>query len=268
VIKIMGFEKEKALFMFRDIDPLLLELNNMGFLNGHTPFSALLAFLSLLAAVLRGATHIALSNESSANDPTIPHTTINHQYSKSFGFERDFRQYCTQYLCSNINYFSLLRPLNELQIAKMFATIPESFHVFHSCNAASKSDTWCRKCAKCLFTFIILSPFLPLREVEKIFGANLLEDASLGPLLDQLTGADQEKPFECVGTVREVNAALQALGQVLTRDQWPLLLRCYIDAQEHTPFGISFDHLIHEVNPVNFVPVEWEKHLRKIVNGW
>ena len=38
----------------RKIDKKLLQLNRKGFLNGHTPFSAYLAFLSILAATISG----------------------------------------------------------------------------------------------------------------------------------------------------------------------------------------------------------------------
>ena len=77
----------------RNLDPLLLDMNGKGFLNGHTPFSALLAFYTLLAAAVTGKKYIALSNETSANEPTIPGTDMNHQYSKSYEFETGFRKY-------------------------------------------------------------------------------------------------------------------------------------------------------------------------------
>ena len=115
----------------------MLQLNAEGYLNGHTPFSALLAFLTLLIGVGSGSKYIALSNESSANESTVPGTDINHQYSKSIEFERDFRDYVSQHLSEEIQYFSFLRPLNEMQIASLFAQC-EAYHpVFRSCNAGS-----------------------------------------------------------------------------------------------------------------------------------
>jgi hypothetical protein len=269
VIKVMGFDENDALFLFRKIDPLLLDLNARGFLNGHTPFSALLAFTSLFAAVISGSSSIALSNESSANEPTIPHTTINHQYSKSFGFEKDFREYYETYLCKDINYFSLLRPLNELQIAKAFSSLPACFSSFRSCNAGSQSDSWCGKCAKCLFTFIILSPFLGQKELVRIFGRNLLEDNGLTGILEQLTGFDQEKPFECVGTIGEVNAALQFLLSKSPEKGMPVLLKHYASLAPLTLSPeISLNRLLHEVNPYNFVPSGYMKQITQMVNDW
>ena len=109
----------------RDIDPLLLKLNQQGFLNGHTPFSAMLAFYSLLIGVMSGKKNIALSNESSANESTVIGSDVNHQYSKSYEFEADFRTYVGQHRSQELNYYSFLRPLSELQIGYLFSKTPQ-----------------------------------------------------------------------------------------------------------------------------------------------
>ncbi|MBO7624663.1 MAG: hypothetical protein J6S82_05065 [Bacteroidales bacterium] len=126
----------------RPIDKRLLELNAEGYLNGHTPFSAMLAFYSLLIATLAGRSRIALSNESSANEPTVQGSDVNHQYSKSIAFESDFREYVAQHLTESISYHSFLRPLSELQIAMLFSRCTAYLPVFRSCNVGSKQDIW------------------------------------------------------------------------------------------------------------------------------
>jgi len=208
VLSQAGFPSGEIITMDRQMDPLLLELNKRGFLNGHTPFSAMLAFASSFVATRVGVKHVALSNESSANEPSVPGTMINHQYSKSLAFEKDFRSYAYQYLDEHINYFSLLRPLNELQIGALFSGFTDHHHVFRSCNAGSKQNRWCGKCAKCLFTYVILSPFLPQHYLQEIFGANLFRDTELRSMLFDLCGDGRNKPFECVGTTDEVNTAV------------------------------------------------------------
>ena len=205
-----GIGKEDAFIMHRSLDPLLLELNEKGFLNGHTPFSALIAFTSMLAATMTGSRHVALSNESSANESTVMGSHINHQYSKSIEFESDFREYSRRYLTRDFVYFSFLRPLSELQIIKLFTTFPQHYLSFRSCNVGSKTDTWCCSCPKCLFAYIMLSAFMGKEELMKIFGEDLYKNEALIPVLDELTGRAPEKPFECVGTVDEVNLALVA----------------------------------------------------------
>ena len=211
-VKTAGYGEKDFIIINRTLDPTMLKLNAEGYLNGHTPFSALLAFISVLVAFGSRSHYIALSNENSANESTVPGTNINHQYSKSIEFERDFRNYVAENLKDKVQYFSFLRPLSELQIAKLFAQC-EAYHpVFRSCNAGSKTDSWCGRCPKCLFTWIILSPFLSREKLIAIFGKDLMADESLRPIFEELNGTAPVKPFECVGTVEEVRACMEAVG--------------------------------------------------------
>jgi UDP-N-acetyl-alpha-D-muramoyl-L-alanyl-L-glutamate epimerase len=200
---------EEPIIIKRVIDPKLLELNNQGYLNGHTPFSAYLAFLSTLAATLYDYKNIVVSNESSSNEGNIEYLgkVVNHQYSKTFEFEQKFRDYAEKYLAP-IKYFSFLRPLSELQIAKLFSHLEKYHTLFRSCNVGSSTNSWCGRCAKCLFAYIILRPYLG-EKIDQMFGKNLLDDESLKPLLSQLLREDDSaKPFDCVGLVDETKAAL------------------------------------------------------------
>ena len=211
-VKTAGYSEDEFIVINRTLDPTMLQLNAEGYLNGHAPFSALLAFISILVAFGSRSKYIALSNENSANESTVPGTNINHQYSKSIEFESDFRKYVAENLNDKVQYFSFLRPLSELQIAKLFAQC-EAYHpVFRSCNVGSKTDSWCGHCPKCLFTWIILSPFLSREKLIEIFGKDLMADASLRPIFEELNGTAAVKPFECVGTVEEVQACMEAVN--------------------------------------------------------
>ena len=161
----------------RILDRKIVELNNQGFLNGHTPFSALVAFISYLCAYLSGKRYIVLSNEDSANQSTVLGTNVNHQYSKTYEFENDFNTYTKKYFNVDIDYFSLLRPLTEFQIGMLFSNMKKYHKVFKSCNLGSKGEhwNWCLKCPKCLFVYIILSPFLYKDELIDIFGKDYLK---------------------------------------------------------------------------------------------
>lgn len=200
--EIAGY-KDKIIYVKRTIDKKLLELNKKGFLNGHTPFSAMLAFLAYLIAYLCGKKYVTLSNESSANESNVEGEKINHQYSKSFEFEQDFREYANKYLKADVEYFSMLRPLNELQIAMLFSKNEKYHKIFRSCNVGSKTIPWewCCNCPKCLFVFTILSPFLYKNKLVEIFGEDLFEKKDLLNTFIELCGYGKTKPFECVRNI-------------------------------------------------------------------
>ena len=206
--------KEECVFIKRIIDPALLDCNAKGYLNGHTPFSAMLAFYSNLVSVIIGAKHTILSNESSANEPTILGTNINHQYSKSYEFEKDFNQYLKRYVSSNYQYFSLLRPINEFQIVSIFSSNSKNLKIFKSCNVGSKKDIWCCNCSKCLFVFILLSAKIGIEKTVDVFGENLFLKKGLKQTFEELIGRSKHKPFECIGTIDEVNVAITCLHQI------------------------------------------------------
>ena len=205
-----GYGKEDIVSIERILDRKIVELNNEGYLNGHTPFSAVVAFISYLCAYLLGKKNIILSNESSANESTVIGTNINHQYSKTYEFEKDFTQYVNKFTGININYFSLLRGLSEFNIAKMFSHYKKYHKVFKSCNLGSKEKTWnwCCDCTKCLFIYIILSPFLTKNEMIDIFGQDLYEREDLLNYFKQILGFSKTKPFDCVGTYSEARLAV------------------------------------------------------------
>ncbi|HNX86316.1 MAG TPA: hypothetical protein PKN12_05250 [Bacteroidales bacterium] len=264
-----GYDSNRYFEIQRSLDPRLLQMNSEGYLNGHTPFSALLAFYTLLAASMTGRCDIALSNESSANEATIEGTTINHQYSKSVAFESDFRKYVRQYISGEINYFSFLRPLNELRIAALFSGYTAYHALFRSCNAGSKTDSWCGHCAKCLFTYIILSPFLSSEALINIFGKNLLEEESdpvIKTLFDQLTGIAEEKPFDCIGTIDEVNLALCETLRRTREDHLPSLLNYYKNSEPfHRYNPLNFQDSLNQSDPEHFLS---QQYLRFLTDAW
>ena len=265
-IKVGGFKNDDAFLVYRTIDPQLLELNKKGYLNGHTPFSALLAFVSVLSAYLTGSGYIALSNESSANEPTDLISGVNHQYSKSLEFEADFRSYVKKYIWPDVNYFSFLRPLSEFQIASLFSQFTNYHQVFRSCNVGSKTDSWCGSCPKCLFTYIILMPFLDRKVINNIFDKDLLMDTGLTYTFNQLTGALPVKPFECIGTNHEVN---MALSYYISKSDFdlPVLLKNYVesDLYKQTEVGNISDSIGYLEEP-HFLLEKFKKVLKSVLS--
>lgn len=229
--KLAELDDNNIIEVYRKIDENLISLNQKGFINGHTPFSAMLAFVSYFIAYLLSKKYIALSNEVSSNESNIIGEKINHQYSKSFEFECDFEQYANKYLKAPVKYFSFLRPLNELQIAKIFSRCDKYHYTFKSCNVGSKEKEWkwCCNCAKCLFAFTILSPYLYKEKLISIFGTDMFENKELLNTFLELTGNKETKPFDCVGTFEEVNFAVSQTIQNIEKNgkQLPYLLQYY-----------------------------------------
>lgn len=246
----------KTCFVNRKLDPRILEMNKRGFLNGHIPFSAVVAFSTFISAYLQGIRYIALSNESSANESTVVGSFVNHQYSKSYEFERDFMEYIDSFLDTEIRYFSLLRPLSELQIAYLFSKYTKYHKAFRSCNAGSKQGIWCCNCPKCLFVYIILSSFLSEDEKIEIFGENLLDNPQNEKYFRELTGLDENKPFECVGTRSEV---VMSLKKYLAKGGKALLPVKYAGWLKEQPGDV--DTSLLEWNELHNVPEELLKVL-------
>lgn len=210
------------LWVERKMDSQILELNKQGALNGHIPISAVFACVGTVVSILSGRRDHVVSNEQSANDPTLSYqgVEINHQYSKSQEFEEDYQALIKSHFGDSLRYYSLLRPLSEVRIAELFAKLGfEKYKdVFSSCNRAYTHDSdkmyWCGKCPKCAFVFLALSAFIPTEKLIPLWnGKNLLKDPELEITYEQLLGIAGDKPLECVGEVKENRAAMNLAQQ-------------------------------------------------------
>lgn len=270
----------------RKISPHLIELNkSQKALNGHVPISAIWAFSSIISALLLQKKYVILSNEHSANEATRKYLgmDINHQYSKSLQFEKDFQNYLSENISKEIFYFSLLRPLREIQIAKIFCqeNLAEKFlKNFSSCNrnfhitkktsqniptdkghkgGLIKQDLkgffWCGKCPKCAFVSSIFAPHLKPENLWKIFnGKNLFTDPKLKKTFLGLLGFEEEKPFECVGEITEVRYSLWQ-----ARKKFPEVLKFF-------PSNFS-DKDLENFRPNQKFPHKIPQEFREIINN-
>jgi hypothetical protein len=204
----------------RRLDRTLLTLNEAGAPNGHVPITGILSAIALACAVIAGFDTIAMSNEHSASAPNleIDGIEVNHQFSKSLDFERMFSEYIRDLITPSIAYFSLLRPLSEIEIARRFSNYPAYFGIFRSCNTAFRQSRaargrhWCCDCPKCRFVFLALSPFVAKPALIGIFGRDLLDDETQSGGFAELCGLEEHKPFECVGETSESASVMSHLA--------------------------------------------------------
>ena len=208
-----------AIRVTRKLDPALFALNEAGALNGHVPITGILSLIVLACAIIHGFDAIAMSNEHSASAPNV--ADVNHQYSKSFEFEQALSRLLERYVVTGVRYFSLLRPLTEVAIARRFARHAAYSPVFRSCNTAFRqsaelrSSNWCCDCPKCRFVFLVLAPFVDRQRLIAIFGRDMLDDPEQIDGFAELCGLQRHKPFECVGEIEESAAVMAHLAEMV-----------------------------------------------------
>ncbi len=209
----------------RTLAPELFELNRQGAWNGHIPVTAVNSAIMVLAALVQGVDQVVFSNERSASYGSQIAGTgeVNHQWSKGWAFEQAFGEYVQRHIAADLHYYSLLRPLSELAVARQFAKTDYYDAHFSSCNrnfhilGERPVNRWCGVCPKCHFVFLALAPFMPKTRLVRIFGRNLLDDGEQAGGFDALLEFQDHKPFECVGEGRESRAALATLA---ARPEW------------------------------------------------
>ena len=257
-----GYTDDDIVILTSEIDSTLLKLNKEGFLNGHVPLSSQLAFAAYIMAYLNNKKYIIVSNEDSSNEGNVKGTNVNHQYSKSLEFENDFRIYTNTYFNKETEYFSLLRPLLEIEIAKIFSKYPKYYNIFRSCNLSSKKTgtNWCCNCSKCLFIYIILSPYIDTNTLQNIFSTNLLDKEDMLETFKELLGDAKNKPFECVGTYDEVRFACSKTILRLEEksEKLPYLLKFYKDN-----YKLYTNNLEEHFNIENNIPTKYIDLLHK-----
>jgi len=252
----------------RQLAPQLFDYNRQGAWNGHIPVTAINSAILALAAVLHGAGQIVFSNERSASIGSRIDGAgeVNHQWSKGWAFERAFAAYLRGHIAQDLHYYSLLRPLSELAVARQFAKTDQFDTRFSSCNrnfhllGERPAQRWCGVCPKCHFVFLALAPFMPKPRLLNIFGRNLLDDPAQIPGFDALIEYHDHKPFECVGEARESRAALAALAE---RPEWQedaIVQRFAREIRPHLPAAdLDMAALLIPDAEHGIPPVLWER---------
>jgi hypothetical protein len=196
-----------------------------------------------LYAAAKGLDWVVFANERAASEATMEANghPVNHQFSKSLEFEDALRAAFKE-AGARANYFSILRPVSELWTAHYLAARSGALDIFASCNrnfvfagpdALAEGQRWCGQCAKCVYTAVLLAPFLSLGGHAAVFQSRPLHDRGNAGFLREIAGLTDAKPWECVGERREVAAAL---AHLLTLEDWreaPLVAGIEAELFEH-----------------------------------
>lgn len=214
VARIMGID---LLVVQRYFDRSIIALQQShGGYNGHIPISMIFALTGILLAEIKGYDWVAVGNEAAANDINTSWMglEVNHQWSKSLHFETLLQKT----FAGLPLYFSATRSMSSVAMLKIFANLSQYHNVFTSCNLVLRMDPnarpngrWCGACAKCLSTFILLSPWMDESAVIDIFGQNLLDNPELTDTFNELIGVSSHKPLDCVGTIDEISTSVGAI---------------------------------------------------------
>jgi len=171
--------------------------------DGHNPLSAELAALGHIVALTMGHKYISVANEYSANFPNLTENgvSINHQYTKSFEYEIKLQSLYRSSFKNSPYYFSLLRPLYEFQIMKIFSNSKRLNSGFSSCNQVSAEGGWCLDCPKCAYIILTMWAVDP-KQAKRLWGDSVFQPQNMYlQLLALING--EAKPLECVGTLEE-----------------------------------------------------------------
>jgi hypothetical protein len=178
---------------------------------GYTPLASttFATSLAILTSYMMGYKFVVLSNEYSANEPNlmIGKAAVNHQFGKSFIFEKHYHEFIKQHLVTDLHYFSLLRPWYELKIVEVFSNFTQYFDKFISCNIGISKNQWCKRCEKCAFILLCLAAFNDKEAIITVFGEDLFLQKQIRQHILTLTTA-KSKPWECVGLKEECQLAL------------------------------------------------------------
>lgn len=261
-------ENKKLIEISRNLDPQLLALNKAGAFNGHVPFSALLGSVCAISAILYDTRYIVLANERSASEANTSYlgSEVNHQYSKSFEFEKKLNQVIKAYISPEIEYFSMFRSFSELRIVKDFSKYKKDLNNFSSCNQVKKftkngQENWCCSCSKCCFVFLLFAVYLPLSELVKLFGKNLFEQQECHNFFRELCGISGIKPFECVGEYQESLTAFKFLKTAKDYQDFGIVqeINQYISSQELDLKSIAE---YEQLNGDNIIPSVFQRHIQ------
>lgn len=207
----------------RTLDRKVSELGRQpGGHRGHVPISLIFGLVGTALAIATDSAYVVVANEASASIPRLTwnEQAVNHQWSKSFESETALQGYIQKSISGSVTYFSAIRQLTSIGVAKLFARYPQYFEVFTSDNSVFRIDParrpsgrWSLESPKSLSSYLLVAPWVSNDDVRRIFGVDFLNESSLAQLFLELTGVEGDPPLDCVGTIEELVLSVNLLSQ-------------------------------------------------------
>ena len=206
-------QKHHRQWIFGDfMDSPVLELHpklNIETLTAAETPSSIFAVLPLILA--QGYQYIVLAHEKSADEGNLiwdaTGEEVNHQWGKSTEAEVLINTYLKEHLINNFEYFSLLKPINDVLIFNILRAHEAHVENTHSCNLRKP---WCYRCPKCAYVLLNYYAYLSKTSVDQVItekGLNIFDLEVNQITFRELVGLEDKKPFECVGQFDEAKLA-------------------------------------------------------------
>lgn len=167
---------------------------------------------SVLPVMLQyGYQYAVVANERSANVGNLKWAAeagkvVNHQWVKSYEAEQLFSKFLSQ-MFATIHYYSILQPIHDVLI---FTLLRQHLHIIpfvYSCNTL---PPWCKRCPKCCYVWLSFQAYMPQHVIDPMFNNENLLDVEENQLyFTQMLGLGEQKPFECIGEISEVQLAFE-----------------------------------------------------------
>lgn len=129
---------------------------------------------------------------------------INYLWGMSTTAEKLLHDYIQTELVSNLSFFHLLRPINDVVVFGLLARDPQAVPSTHSC---AQQKPWCCRCPKCIYVWMHLLAYLDATVVDRMFDENLFDIPENRTYIRKMLGLEGYKPNDCMGTVSETQIA-------------------------------------------------------------
>lgn len=167
-------------------------------------------FEALPYALAHGYRRFCLAHERSADRGNLvwreTGEEVNHQWGKSTEAELLLNAYVGERLVTNLEIFSILKPVHDVLIFNLLAERTDAVVDAHSCNV---TKPWCGRCPKCAYVWLNYQAYLPTELVDSIFERNLFDEPANQQWFRQMLGLGEHTPFECIGEVAEARLAFE-----------------------------------------------------------